>query len=97
MLLSNLVAVFNTLHLVALDGFSAFELLSQTQERCARAAEANKLDFNIFKCKCDYLPAAVCDWIFLPNNVTSCNSFYCFINCAKSYIAECTKKTSVTN
>ena len=44
-----------------------------------------------------YLSAAAHDWSFLPNNVTSCNSFYCFNNCAKSFIAECIKKTLVTH
>ena len=67
MLLSNVVDVFNTLHLEALDGFSSFKLLSHTQERCTRAAVASKLDFNIFKRKCDnmcYLSAAAHDWSF---------------------------------
>ena len=52
-LLSNVVAVFNTLHTEALDGFSTFKLLSHAQERCTRAAEVNKLDFVNFKRKCD--------------------------------------------
>ena len=99
-LLLNVIAVFNTLHSEALDDFSTFKLLSHTQERCRRAAEANKLDFNIFKRKCDnvcYVSAAAHEWSLLPNNVTSCNSFYHFINCAKSFIAECIRKTSGTH
>ena len=37
-LLSNVVAVFNTLHSEALDGFSTFKLLSHTPERCTWVA-----------------------------------------------------------
>ena len=44
-----------------------------------------------------YLSAATHDWSLLPNNVTSCNSFYRFINCAKSFLAECIKRTSITH
>ena len=44
-----------------------------------------------------YLSAAAHDCSLLPNNVTSCNSFYRFINCAKSFIAECIKRTSITH
>ena len=100
MLLSKVVAVFNTLHSEALDGFSTFKLLSYTPKCCAWMTEANKLDFNICKSKCDnisYLSAAAHDWSFLPNNVISCNSLYRFINCAKSFNAEFIKKISVTH
>ena len=42
-----------------------------------------------------YLSAATHDRSFLPNNVTSYNSFYRLINCAKLFIAKCIMKTLV--